>query len=73
MGESDERYQRGARKLREVDAGDIVDLPEGSFPFNDVMLRSLSAEVWDRELLDVRTDPTVAIVALRRRRQRHVS
>ena len=55
MGESSERYQRGAKKLREVYAGDVVDLPEGSFPFNDVMLRSLFAEVWDRELLDVRS------------------
>lgn len=55
MAESSERYQRGAKKLREVYAGDVVDLPEGSFPFNDVMLRSLFAEVWDRELLDVRS------------------
>lgn len=55
MGEGSERYQQGARKLREVYAGDVVDLPEGSFPFNDVMLRSLFAEVWDRELLDVRS------------------
>ena len=55
MAESSARYQRGAKKLREVYAGDVVDLPEGSFPFNDVMLRSLFAEVWDRELLDVRS------------------
>lgn len=48
-------FQRGADKLREVYAGDVVDLPEGSFPFNDVMLRTLFAQVWDRELLDVRS------------------
>ena len=51
---SSEQYQRGAAKLREVYAGDVVDLPEGTMAFNDVMLRSLFAEVWDRDLLDVR-------------------
>lgn len=55
--DSDDRtpYRRGAAKLREVYAGDVVDLPEGSFPFNDVMLRSLFAEVWDRDVLDMRS------------------
>lgn len=48
-------FQRGADKLREVYAGDVVDIPEGSFPFNDVMLRSLFAQVWDRDVLDVRS------------------
>ena len=48
-------YQRGAAKLREVYAGDVVDLPEGFMAFNDVMLRSLFAQVWDREVLDVRS------------------
>ncbi len=55
MGENSERYERGAAKLREVYAGDVVDLPEGTFAFNDVMLRSLFAEVWDRDELDVRS------------------
>ena len=49
------RYQRGADKLREVYAGDVVDLPEGTMAFNDVMLRSLFAEVWDRDVLDIRS------------------
>ncbi len=54
---ADERtpYQRGADKLREVYAGDVVDLPEGTMAFNDVMLRSLFAEVWDRDVLDLRS------------------
>ena len=54
---SDERgqFQRGADKLREVYAGDVVDIPEGTFAFNDVMLRSLFAEVWDRDVLDIRS------------------
>jgi 4-carboxymuconolactone decarboxylase len=41
--------------LRRVYAGDVVDIPEGQFPFNDVMLRSLFGEVWDRDLLDIRS------------------
>ncbi|MEL7207025.1 MAG: carboxymuconolactone decarboxylase family protein [Actinomycetota bacterium] len=49
------RFERGADKLREVYAGDVVDIPEGAFPFNDVMVRSLFAEVWDRDVLDVRS------------------
>ena len=53
----DERsqFRRGADKLREVYAGDVVDIPEGAIPFNDVMLRSLFAEVWDRDVLDIRS------------------
>ena len=48
-------FERGRAKMRGVYAGDVVDLPQGAIPFNDVMLRSLFAEVWDRELLDVRS------------------
>lgn len=49
------QYERGAKKLREVYAGDVVDLPEGFMEFNDVMLRSLFAEVWDREVLEMKS------------------
>lgn len=55
MSDDSELFQRGQRKLREVYAGDVVDLPEGAFPFNDVMTRTLFAEVWDRDVLDVRS------------------
>ena len=56
MGTDDRgQFERGRDKLREVYAGDVVDLPEGTIPFNDVMLRSLFAEVWDRPLLDIRS------------------
>ncbi|MBV8692256.1 MAG: carboxymuconolactone decarboxylase family protein, partial [Actinobacteria bacterium] len=56
MGDDERsRFQRGRDKLREVYAGDVVDLPEGAIPFNDVMLRSLFAEVWDRDVLDIRS------------------
>ncbi len=51
---SSEAYRRGARRLREIYAGDVVELPEGAMPFNDVMMRTLFAEVWDRDVLPVR-------------------
>lgn len=47
-------YEKGAAKLREVYAGDIVDIPEGTMAFNDVMLKTLFAEVWDRDQLSIR-------------------
>lgn len=48
-------FERGAAMLRRVYAGDVVDVPEGDVPFNDVMLRTLFAQVWDRDVLDVRS------------------
>lgn len=49
-------YERGQANLRKVYAGDVVALPEGTMAFNDVMLRTLFAEVWDRaDVLDVRS------------------
>ncbi len=56
MSESSELYQRGAAKMREVYAGDVVELPEGTMAFSDVMMRSLFAQVWTRdEQLDRRS------------------
>lgn len=55
MSDGPTAFERGARKLREVYAGDVVDLPEGTLAFNDVMVRTLFGEVWDRELLDIRS------------------
>jgi 4-carboxymuconolactone decarboxylase len=51
--DSSDRFQVGRDMMRKVYAGDIVDLPEGTIPFNDVMLRSLFAEVWARDVLDI--------------------
>ena len=35
--------------------GDAVPVPpEGAMPFSDVMVRSLFAEVWDRDILSIR-------------------
>lgn len=49
-----ELYDRGQAKMREVYAGDVIELPEGTLAFNDVMMRTLFAQVWDREELSVR-------------------
>lgn len=46
-------YERGTAKIREVYAGNVVELPEGTMAFNDVMMRSLFAEVWDRDVLSI--------------------
>ena len=54
---TDERteFQRGADMMRKVYAGDVVDVPEGTLAFNDVMQRTLFAQVWDRDVLDIRS------------------
>jgi 4-carboxymuconolactone decarboxylase len=47
-------YQRGAANMNKVYAGAVPVLPEGTMVFNDVMMRTLFAEVWDRDVLSVR-------------------
>ena len=46
----DQRYERGLEKLKEVYAGDVVSPPRGT-AFSDVMLETLFAEVWTRDVL----------------------
>jgi hypothetical protein len=48
-------YDRGLENLRDVYAGDVVTLPEGTMAFNDVMVQTLFDQVWRRRILDVRT------------------
>ncbi len=55
MSEEQTQYERGMAKMKEVYAGEVPDLPEGSMPFYDVMMKSLFAEVWDRDVLDIRS------------------
>ena len=50
-----EQYAKGAAMMRRVYGELVPPLPEGAMPFNDVMVRSLFAEVWDRDVLDVRS------------------
>lgn len=47
-------YQRGVDKITEVYAGEVVAMPEGTMPFYDVMMKSLFAEVWHRDVLSIR-------------------
>ena len=48
-------YERGLEVLRDVYAGDVVTLPEGTMAFNDVMVQTLFDQVWRRGMLDVRS------------------
>ena len=48
-------YDRGQVVLRNVYAGDVVTLPEGTMDFNDVMVPTLFDQVWGRHVLDVRS------------------
>jgi 4-carboxymuconolactone decarboxylase len=53
--ESPTAYDRGLEVLRDIYAGDVVTLPEGTMAFNDVMVQSLFDQVWRRGVLDVRS------------------
>ena len=54
MSEEETLYEKGARNLNEVYAGDVSSMPEGTMPFLDVMMRTLFGEVWEREVLSIR-------------------
>ena len=54
MSDEETLYEKGARNLNEVYAGDVVAMPEGTMPFIDVMARTLFGEVWDRDVLSIR-------------------
>ena len=41
MSDEETLYEKGARNLNEVYAGDVVAMPEGTMPFIDVMTRTL--------------------------------
>ena len=48
-----ERRKRGAEMLKEVYAGDVAVPPPG-MPFVDIMLEQVFAEVWSRDILNIR-------------------
>lgn len=50
---TDERRKIGAAKMQDVYAGDVTPPPEG-YPFTDVMLQTLFAEIWTRDVLSMR-------------------
>lgn len=47
------RRQVGEDKIKEVYAGDVV-VPGEGYPFSDIMLETLFAEVWTRDTLSMR-------------------
>ena len=54
MSEEETLYEKGARNLNEVYAGDVSAMPEGTMPFLDVMMRILFGVVWERDVLSIR-------------------
>jgi 4-carboxymuconolactone decarboxylase len=52
-GDTRSAYERGQDMIREVYAGDVVEMPEGTMAFYDVMMKSLFSEVWDRDVLPI--------------------
>lgn len=54
MSEDQTAYERGAEMIAEVYAGDVAPVPKGTMPFMDVMLETLFAEVWPRDVLSIR-------------------
>ena len=50
----DDTYERGVAMVTEIYQGEVPALPEGTMAFNDVMMRSLFAQVWDRDVLSIR-------------------
>jgi len=54
MSEEETLYEKGARNLNQVYAGDVSAMPEGTMPFLDVMMRTLFGEVWERDVLSIR-------------------
>ena len=50
----DDRYERGTAMIKKVYAGDVSVPPKGTMAFADMMIESLFAEVWTRDILSVR-------------------
>ena len=48
------RHQRGEDEIKEVYAGDVLVPPEGTYTFSDIMLETLFAEIWTRDVLSMR-------------------
>ncbi len=61
---SDDRWERGAEKIKEVYAGAIATAPKGAMAFSDIMLETLFAEVWTREELEMRDRRLILLGAI---------
>lgn len=64
MNDSQSAFERGTEVMKEVYAGDTVDLPEGLSPFFDVMAKTLFAEVWPRDVLSMRDKRLLVMATL---------
>ena len=51
---SSERWKKGEETIKDVYAGDVVTAPEGAYAFSDIMLETLFAEIWTRDILSMR-------------------
>lgn len=60
----DDRWERGAEMIKKVYAGDVVVAPKGAMPFSDLMLESLFAEVWTRDVLSIRDRRLILLGAI---------
>jgi 4-carboxymuconolactone decarboxylase len=49
-----ERWELGAKTIKDVYAGDVITPPKGMMDFSDVMLEQLFAELWTRDTLSMR-------------------
>ncbi len=50
----DDRFERGVEMLQEVYAGAVPALPKGMMPAYDLMIETLFADVWSRDVLSIR-------------------
>ena len=48
------RWKKGEETIKDVYAGDVVTAPEGTYAFSDIMLETLFAEIWTRDILSMR-------------------
>ena len=48
MSDEETLYEKGARNLNEVYAGDVVAMPEGTMPFIDVIANTVRGSLGPR-------------------------
>jgi 4-carboxymuconolactone decarboxylase len=60
----DDRYERGKEMIKKVYAGDVAVPPKGALAFTDLMIESLFAEVWTRDVLSIRDRRLILLGAI---------
>ena len=51
---TDDLHRKGVETIKDVYAGDVVVPDEPGYPFTDIMLETLFAQVWTRDILSMR-------------------